>query len=382
MVGIRAKWSGGTWKWYARRRVEGVEEVGPLRETQEEAFEDYLAKKKVQRSLPKKVLTLMDGLAVVIDDARRRGLPETTIERQLKSHGKYLCLQFGADTKLTAITPREVEGFVARALKGKGRNGKPTLGRGGKPSGPRSPATINGKDLQLLGAIFKAARMESPVASIRNRPRKPKRRKIDPFKMSEVAVLLHRMREGEFRDKNGEVLHLPARDYHADLVEFMVSTGIRSGELTRLTVRDVNLRTRTVSIIAKDRANPRDAVLHDGLLPVVERIVAYAKAHNDGRFVPSGVAYLANMFKAWQRRLGEPRLNGRRLRQTAITGVLEAGASLLDAKDFAGHTKIDTTALYAEAVEDRRAQVAERLHRSLAADEPPAQDEPSDGEAA
>ena len=165
------------------------------------------------------------------------------------------------------------------------------------------------------------------------------------------------------------MLHLPAREYHADLVEFMVATGIRTGELTRLTVRDVNFRAKTISIIAKDRAHPRDAMIHDGLRPIVKRIVAYAKAHNDGRFVPTGVAYLANMFKAWQRRLDEPRLNGRRLRQTAITGALEQGASLLDAKDFAGHTKIDTTALYAEAVEDRRAQVAERLHRALEAEE-------------
>lgn len=365
MVGIRAKWSGGTWKWYARRRVGSVEEVGPLRDTQEQAFEDYLAKKKAQSGLPKKVLTLMDGLAVVIDDARRRGLPETTIERQLKSHGKYLCLQFGADTKLTRITPKEVEAFVARALKGIGRNQKPTMGRGGKPSGPRSAATINGKDLQLLGAIFKAARLESPVPLIRNRPRKPKRRKIDPFKIEDVKALLIRMREEEFLDKNGDVLHLPAREYHADLVEFMVATGIRSGELTRLTVRDVNFRARAISIIAKDRANPRSAYISDGLRPVVKRIVAYAKAHNDGRFVPTGVAYLANMFKAWQRRLDEPRLNGRRLRQTAITSVIESGAPLLDAKDFAGHTKIDTTALYVEAVENRQAAIAEQHHRRL-----------------
>ena len=33
--------------------------------------------------------------------------------------------------------------------------------------------------------------------------------------------------------------------YHADLIEFMVATGIRTGELTRLTVADVNMRKRT-----------------------------------------------------------------------------------------------------------------------------------------
>ncbi len=183
--------------------------------------------------------------------------------------------------------------------------------------------------------------------------------------MSEVAEILRRMRKDEFRNRNGEVLPLPAREYHADLIEFMVATGIRTGELTRLTVSDVDMKKNTASIIAKDRANPREASIPQGLRPAVKRIVEYANRNNGGRFLPTGVAYLANLFKAWQRRLDMPRLNGRRLRQTAITSVIESGGSLLEAKDFAGHTKVTTTALYVEAVEDRKAEVADRHYRRL-----------------
>ena len=75
------------------------------------------------------------------------------------------------------------------------------------------------------------------------------------------------------------------------------------------------------------------------------------------------------MFKGWQRRLEQPRLNGRRLRQTAITAVLEAGFSLLDAKEFAGHSNVETTSRYVEAVKDRQGAVAEGLGRALALDE-------------
>jgi len=373
LVGIRPKWSGGTWKWYARRRVEGVENVGPLRETQGEASDDYHAMRTVQRSLPDKILTLMDGLAVVIQEARDRGVKESTIQRQHKSHGKYLCLQFGEDTKLTAITPKAVEAFVTRARKGLDRNGKPILGRGGKPAGERSGRTIREKDLQLLTAIFKAARMESPVSAIKNRPAKPNRTRIDPFRMEEVVALVRRMRDEEFHDRNGNALHLPAREFHADLVQFMVSTGIRTGELCRLTVRDVDYRQRTITIAAKVRDLDRTASISDVLEPVVKRLVAYAKANNEGRFVPTGVTYLANLFKAWQRRLGQPRLNGRRLRQTAITHVIVKGMTLLDAKEFAGHTQVTTTSLYVEAVNNRSAAVAAALHSDF--DEPVTPDE-------
>ena len=102
-----------------------------------------------------------------------------------------------------------------------------------------------------------------------------------------------------------------------------------------------------------------------GLRPAMNHIVKYANANNEGRFLTAGVVYLANLFEAWQRRLDEPRLIGRRLPQTAITSVIESGASLLDAKGFAEHTKITMTALYVEAVEDRSAEVADRHCRRL-----------------
>ena len=73
--GISPAWSQATWKWRARPKFDGRQEWGPLRDTQEQANDDYKAMKLPRGSLPKKILTLEAALEAVIRDPRDRACP-------------------------------------------------------------------------------------------------------------------------------------------------------------------------------------------------------------------------------------------------------------------------------------------------------------------
>jgi hypothetical protein len=132
----------------------------------------------------------------------------------------------------------------------------------------------------------------------------------------------------------------------------------------------VDFRRKRIAITPKDRSNPREAVVTNELLPAIQRLVERARNASEECLVQGdGMAFLSNMFAKWQERLDEPRLNGRRLRQSAITGVLMEGASLLEAAQFAGHVKVSTTDLYVQTATNRQANVAASLSKHLAPEE-------------
>jgi site-specific recombinase XerD len=58
------------------------------------------------------------------------------------------------------------------------------------------------------------------------------------------------------------------------------------------------------------------------------------------------------------RRAGLPPIRAHRLRHTAATQVLRAGASLLEVGQLLGHRRIETTAIYAKVDRERLRTIA------------------------
>jgi integrase len=166
---------------------------------------------------------------------------------------------------------------------------------------------------------------------------------------------------------------LPARQADADLVEFLASTGVRSGELGRVRLADVDIERGIVHVATpKDRGNPRDLVVAPSLAPVVQRLVQRAEAlagegANPGRLlVPAVESWLGNIGRRWQVRLRDRRLSGRALRHTFVTGLLVSGVNPNDARDLAGHKSLKTTDRYTHLVSGRRENAAKKWSEHLA----------------
>ena len=347
--GISGVWSQGRWKWRALLRVDGKQVVGSLRDSQEDAYADRQKMAGTRAVLPRAILTLGEAIDAVIASGEARGLPPETIAKTFRAHGNYLLRYWRRDTPLTRIDEKEIEWFIAEAQK--------TVDEEGQPKRGRSPNTLKQKDLPLLRRCFEIAELPVP-AFTSPRLRAPE---LHYFEMDEVATLLDRIRNEALRDDNGKDVHAHARERHADLLQLVAQSGVRSGELGRITGADVDLRRGRIRIQEpKDRANPRYIEITPGLLPVVKRLVP--KTPED-KLVPGGMATISNLCRHWKRRLNEPRLNARALRHSFCTAQLAAGVPLNQVQSLMGHRSIRSTDRYVHAIDSGRAQAAALLDR-------------------
>lgn len=345
--GVSAVWSEGVWKWRALLRVDGRQVVGSLRLTQDDAYEDRQRMEGTRAVLPKEILTLGVAIDAVIADAKARGVPEDTILKTYQAHGNYLLKFWRAETALTEIDAQEIEWFITEAGKSVDEEDKP------KPS--RSPNTLKQKDLPLLRRCFEVAELPVPPFTA------PKLRppELRFFEMKEIAALIDRIRREEFKDKNGTVIAVTARERHADLLQLVAQSGVRPGELGRIAGVDIDVKRRRIRIREpKDRSNPRYIEITPALLPVVKRLMP---ANAEELIVPGGMNTISNLCRHWKRRLKEPRLSGRILRHSFCTAQLAAGVPLNQVQSLMGHKSIRSTDRYVHAIDSGRAKAAALL---------------------
>lgn len=345
--GVSGVWSEGQWKWRALLRVDGRQVVGGYRTTQEEAYEDRQRMDATRAVLPKEILTLGRAIDAVIAQARARGLPEETIVKTFRAHGNYLVKFWRAETPLTQIDAEEIEWFITESGK--------RVDEEGEAKSPRSPNTLRQKDLPLLRRCFEVAELPVPEFT----PPKGRPPELRYFEMKEVAALIERIRHEEFTDEDGTVMHCTARERHADLLQLVAQSGVRPGELGRITGADIDIKRRRIRIREpKDRSNPRYIEITPGLLPVVKRLIPEKP---EDLILPGGMATISNLCRHWKHRLKEPRLSGRALRHSFCTAQLAAGVPLNQVQSLMGHKSVRSTDRYVHAIDTGRAKAASLL---------------------
>lgn len=133
--------------------------------------------------------------------------------------------------------------------------------------------------------------------------------------------------------------------------------GLRAGEVAGMRLDDIDWRTGQVAIRGKgDRVEPLPLPLDVG-----EAVVAWlrrGRPHGDCRYVftrmraPMGGLSTAGISQVVARacdRAGLPRVRAHRLRHSAATQMLHAGASLAEVGQVLRHTRVSTTSVYANA---------------------------------
>lgn len=350
--GVSAVWSDGQWKWRALLRIDGRQVVGTYRLTQEEAYDDRRRMGQTKRLLPRSIPSLSEAIEAVIAAARARGLPGDTITKSYRAHANFLLTFWKPDTPLTQIDSREIEWFIAESQR--------TSDDEGNPKRARSPNTLKQKDLPLLRRCFEIAELPVPEFT----PPRVRPPELRYFDMHEVAALIHRIRTEEFTDKNGKTIDVTARERHADLLQLVAQSGVRPGELGRITGADIDLRKRRIRIREpKDRSNPRFIEITAGLEPIVKRLTP---AEPSDLIVPGGMNTISNLCRHWKRRLNEPRLSARVLRHSFCTAQLTAGVPLNQVQNLMGHRSIRSTDRYVHAIDSGRAEAASLMDRFFA----------------
>lgn len=150
------------------------------------------------------------------------------------------------------------------------------------------------------------------------------------------------------------------------MIELLFSTGIRSEEVVRLDLRDLDLERRTLHVSGKGKRERQMYLSSDEVLATL-----HAHLDHRDRFHPKDNALFLNRFgarlgvqsvaTAFRRLLRLAHIDGHytphMLRHTMATLLIENGADVRSAQEILGHSNIRTTEIYLEVSRLRKQQV-------------------------
>jgi len=145
----------------------------------------------------------------------------------------------------------------------------------------------------------------------------------------------------------------------ATIIELLLQTGMRIGELARLTLDDVNLDKNLVKIKPYQSQSARRVPLNS---PVKKALKRYLEARPKGRnkvlfLTKTGNSFLVRNIRSAINRyfkiadIKNARVND--LRNTFIVQQLKAGVPLVTISKIVGHKRISTTEKYLELIEEK-----------------------------
>jgi site-specific recombinase XerD len=150
------------------------------------------------------------------------------------------------------------------------------------------------------------------------------------------------------------------------ILTVLARLGLRAGEVAALSFDDVDWRAGELVVRGKGRSErlplPADvgeaivAYLRDGRPATVDGRAVFVRVKAPHRRVTSGA--VIHVVAAAARRAGLGRVGAHRLRHTAATELLRAGADLPEVGQLLRHRRLATTAIYAKVDRDALRQIA------------------------
>lgn len=151
------------------------------------------------------------------------------------------------------------------------------------------------------------------------------------------------------------------------IIELLLSTGIRVGELVRLNIKDLDFENRECIVLGK--GNKQRKVYFDAKTKI--HILQYLKSRKDtnealfvSQFKPynrleiSGVEIL---FRKIGKKIGVNKVHPHKFRRTLATKAIDKGMPIEQVQHLLGHAKIDTTLEYA-MVDDANVKISHKKY--------------------
>jgi len=225
----------------------------------------------------------------------------------------------------------------------------------------RRPATVN-RRLQSIRKFYRHALhaglvQEDPSLGIKLFPQ-PKSQGRKGLSRSEIERLLDAVRQGPPR--------LVKRDYA--IVQLMLQTGIRVGELTRLRLADVSLSEDKRILKIRGQGTFKDREVHLSA-SVRKAIAAYLEERptstDDHLFLsrkgnPLSVRAAQRLINTYGRAAGLEKVSAYTLRQTCGEHMLRNSGDLSLVARFMGHKRLETAIKYILPVQEHLTEVAEK----------------------
>jgi site-specific recombinase XerD len=151
------------------------------------------------------------------------------------------------------------------------------------------------------------------------------------------------------------------------ILTLLVRLGLRRGEVAGLRLDDIDWRAGTVGLRGKGNCHERLPLPPDVGLRLAEYLEHARPADAQGRtvfvryFAPHhalSASRVSTIVADAAKRAGLGRIHAHRLRHTAATELLRAGASLPEIGQLLRHSRAATTAIYAKVDRDRLRTIA------------------------
>lgn len=141
------------------------------------------------------------------------------------------------------------------------------------------------------------------------------------------------------------------------VIEILLQTGIRIGELAKLRLEDINLEAQTLHVPAFEGTNERDIPLN---APATEAVKKYLevrpKSQNHTLFItktgrPLLIRNIRTAIDRYFRIAGIKEAKVNDLRHTWVAHHLQSGTSLVVVSKLAGHKRLSTTERYLQFIQ-------------------------------
>ena len=168
--------------------------------------------------------------------AESRGLSENTLNDYANTYRLYKAY-IGVDTPVTNITPQDIQAFLAA-------------------NAPRlKKKTLSNYHVGLSALWTWMVRFDLVDTQIVRQVKKPEPEKKDilPYSTQDIKAIMASLdRSQPYRRKYGEFSHeLKHADRHRAMLFLLLDTGIRSNELCKIRIHDIDLRNRIIYIFGK-----------------------------------------------------------------------------------------------------------------------------------
>jgi site-specific recombinase XerD len=149
-----------------------------------------------------------------------------------------------------------------------------------------------------------------------------------------------------------ELFKTPKLLKHRIILALAYSAGLRSQELIKLKISDIDFERKTIHIrqskYKKDRIVPLSDYIAKGLKKYLRvehpHVWLFNGKEPDGRYSPRGLAWI--MREALKKTTIQKKVNLHSLRHSYATHLLEDGVNIVTIKELLGHATIQTTMIY------------------------------------
>lgn len=224
------------------------------------------------------------------------------------------------------------------------------------PGGEKTSVTYRNRHIravrQLFRLLFKRGLILTNLAARIPGYRDPKRLPRGILDKEQVTRLLQTA-----------CLTTPTGFRDRTIFEVLYSTGLRGGELCRLTLYEVNLQERMIRVVEgkgrKDRVVPIGKVACSYLAEYIKAVrpILLGESQTPAVFItaqgkPFKTPNLRRQFRVHRDRAGLPdTITVHSLRHTCATEMLKGGASIRHVQELLGHASISTTQIYTHVVQ-------------------------------